>query len=129
MKNFVKLVVIVAVLGVGGKFAYDFVKGNAALETAETRIRSMLGAMERANEQEALCQWAVGKPIMPSEEMGAHTDRFDRWRREHFMVNVRSWSLESIQQQGDRYLFESVVDGHKWTFVVQKDQPISIQED
>ena len=134
MKKLIVAVIIIAVIVLGAKFAYDkFIDFNAT-ETAKNRVNSMLNNMMAGQEQEALCQWAKGDPVMSSDEMRHFTGKFDRFKKEkEIYYGVKNFDIndvELVREEGEEphVRVSCTINGKKETMIVYKDFPIEWED-
>ncbi|MFC2173668.1 hypothetical protein ACFLU6_13720 [Acidobacteriota bacterium] len=128
MKTLLKVVAIIVVLAIAGKYGYDYFMNKSSVDSARTRVTSMLESLRRADDQTALCQWAIGKPAMGNiDEMKSYLDRWDTMRRKNYLVEVKTYSIDEVVLQGDAVSVHCTVNGRKMVFEVRRGEPVSVQ--
>ena len=133
MKKLIFAIVFILILVFAVKYAYNkFIDFNTT-ETAKNRVNSMLDNLKAGQEQEALCQWAVGAPFMAVELMRKHTGAFDDFKREGGIYDsVENYDIKDIKlvkDEGEIYTRVScAINGEAHTMIVQKDTPIEWEE-
>ena len=128
MKNLLIFLVVVGLVMVGGKHAFEKWQKGETVSTAERRVSGILHNLDENQDQTALCQWARGGVMMTTDEMEAYTDKFDQFVRATGFSEPMSWKVTEavLQEDLETVLVKVSSNRRDLTLRVVDDEPISV---
>ena len=133
MNEWVKVGVMLIILGIAGKYGYDKFQETVVQDEARVRITSVLergGSDATEEEQHAITAWATGGGFLGADEMRALLPDWERFKQEAQLKGMGTFTCETpvaFITPEDRYAEVTCkLDGKARKFVHRANKPLEI---